>query len=309
MERASHGTVLVVPERASARWRDTELAIAGFLAMYREQTRKGHATELRLWRAWCAEHDLDMLDDVERAHIYMYARELEEIHERKKSTIAHKLSVLAGFYDYCADEELLPGKNPARKLRRPKIEYITTREHLDDGELRRFLAKAAESKHPRDVALCRLLACNGLRISEALNANVEDFAYEGHHRTLRITRKGGKIRRIPVSPFVSVAIDRYLDGRTAGPIFLGREGHRMDRHAASRIVKRICKQIGVGKSISPHCLRHSAITSLLNAGVPLRDVQHFADHSDPRTTSYYDHGRKSLDSNPTYILATFVAGG
>ena len=254
MHRADHGTALVVPDRVSRRWRDTELAIAGFLAMYGENTRKGHTIELRLWREWCYSHDLDILDDVQRTHIHMYAKELEEIRGLKKSTVAHKLSVIAGFYGFCVDEELLTGKNPAARLRRPKIEYITTREHLDDGELRRFLAKADESParwRARDVALCRLLACNGLRISEALGADVEDLAYEGHHRTIRITRKGGKIRRPPISPYVAFALDNYLDGRTTGPIFLARSGVRMDRHAASRIVKRVCRDAGITKSISP----------------------------------------------------------
>lgn len=182
MERASHGTALVVPERVSTRWRDTELAVNGFLAMYSEATRRGHKLEMKMWSDWCAAHGLDMLDDVERSHIHLYARELEEVHRRKLSTIAHKLSVIAGFYSFCIDEEILTRKNPAKKLRRPKIEYITTREHLDDSELRRFLAKADESParwRARDVALCRLLACNGLRISEALNADVQDLGYEG----------------------------------------------------------------------------------------------------------------------------------
>jgi site-specific recombinase XerD len=134
MERAQHGTALIIPEHAY-RWRDLQLATAGFLAMYSENTRRGHATELRLWIEWCLAHSLDPLDDVLRAHIHAYAKELEEVHGRKKSTVAHKLSVIAGFYEYCADEEILGRKNPATKLKRPKIEYITTREHLDDGEL------------------------------------------------------------------------------------------------------------------------------------------------------------------------------
>lgn len=308
MERAANGTALEVIDIASRRWGDIELATAGFLAMYQEGTRLGHAMELRLWRQWCSSYELNVFEDIERAHFHMYARELEERYGRKPSTIAHKLSVLASFYRYCHEEDFIP-KNPAARIRRPKIEYLTTREHLDDGELRAFMLTASESKNPRDAALCRLLACNALRISEALNADVEDFGYEGHHRVLRIVRKGGKVRRPPISPFVSVAIDRYLDGRTTGPIFLGKEGERMGRHAADRIVKRICRRAGITKNISPHCLRHSAITSLLNAGIPLRDVQHFADHTDPRVTSYYDHGRKSLDSNPTYVLATFIAAG
>lgn len=312
MEREPEHTTatLVVFDRASHRWQDTQVAIAGFLSTYRPATRKGHAGELRLFQQWCSQHHLNLLDDVQRAHIQLYARELEELHGRKLSTIAHKMSVIASFYEYCAEEDLLDRKNPAAKLRRPKLEYITTREHLDDQELRRFLAAAAEGRpkwRAAENALCRLLACNGLRISEALGTDVEDLSTEGHHRTLLITRKGGKIRRPPIAPFVSVAIDHYLDGRTTGPIFLAAGGQRMDRHAATRIVKRVVKRAGIDKNISPHCLRHSAITSLLNAGVPIRDVQAFADHVDPRTTSLYDHGRRSYDSHPTYVLSSFIA--
>jgi integrase/recombinase XerD len=310
MHRAVHSTAALVPDIVQTpNWDRNRRAKAGFLSGYEGTTRAGHARELEMFDTWCRTWGLDILDDVSREHIQMYAMELKEIRGRKKSTVAHKLSVLSVFYEYCAEEDLVP-RNPALRVKRPKLEYITTREHLDDAELRRFLAAASDAE-PRATALCRLLAINALRVSEALNADVEDLGHEGHHRTLRIVRKGGKIRRPPLSPFVSMAIDHYLsgEGRTAGPIFLGREGERMNRHAASRIVKRLCRQIGVTKAISPHSLRHSAITSLLNAGIPLRDVQLFADHSDPRTTSYYDHGRRSYDSHPTYALASFVGGG
>lgn len=309
MDRIPDRTAPLYPE-VVGRNEDLELrrAVASFLAGYRGLTRQGHERELTLWGRWCNQYSLHVLHDVQRAHIELYARELEDIRGRKRSTVAHKMSVLAGFYKYCCEEDIIP-KNPAANARRPKVEYITTRLHLDDGELRRFLATVTASGRLRDAAICKLLACNGLRISEALNANVEDLGYEGHHRTLRIMRKGGKERVIPLAPFVASAVHAYIGDRTSGPIFLGAEGGRMNRHAAARIVRRHCKKAGITKNISPHCLRHSAITTLLNTGMPLRDVQNFADHSDPRTTSYYDHGRKSLDSNPTYVLASFVSGG
>lgn len=309
MDRNPERTATLYPDVVT-RHDDPELrkAVAGFLAGYRGLTRQGHERELTMWARWCTQWNLHVLHDVTRPTIELYARELEEIRGRKRSTVAHKMSVLAGFYKYCAQEDFIP-KDPAANARRPKVEYITTRQHLDDGELRRFLAVVAASAKPRDNAICKLLTCNGLRISEALNANIEDLGYEGHHRTLKIVRKGGKERIIPLAPYVASAIATYIGERTSGPIFLGREGYRMNRHAAARIIARHCKKAGITKNISPHCLRHSAITALLNTGLPLRDVQNFADHSDPRTTSYYDHGRKSLDSNPTYVLASVVAGG
>ncbi len=86
--------------------------------------------------------------------------------------------------------------------------------------------------------LASLLALNGLRISEALGADIEDLDFERGHRTLKILRKGGKRVTIPLAARTSRALDLYLGERTTGPIFLGAKGDRMDRHAADRTVKR-----------------------------------------------------------------------
>jgi integrase/recombinase XerD len=77
---------------------------------------------------------------------------------------------------------------------------------------------------------------------------------------------------------------------------------------SSRIVRRTAKRAGIGKSISPHTLRHAFITAALDAGVPLRDVQEAASHGDPRTTMRYDRARVSLDRHATYIVAACLAG-
>ena len=125
---------------------------------------------------------------------------------------------------------------------------------------------------------------------------------------MRIVRKGGKHVTVPLAPRTARALDLYLGERASGPIFLGRDGGRMDRSAADRTVKRLARRAGISKRISPHSLRHSFITLALDAGVPLRDVQEAASHADPRTTMRYDRGRQSLDRHATYIVAAFVAG-
>jgi site-specific recombinase XerD len=96
--------------------------------------------------------------------------------------------------------------------------------------------------------------------------------------------------------------------RSEGPIFVTDTGQQMNRHQASRVVRRLARRAGIEKKISPHSLRHSFITAALDAGVPLRDVQEAASHADPRTTMRYDRARRSLDRHATYIVATFVAG-
>ena len=87
-------------------------------------------------------------------------------------------------------------------------------------------------------------------------------------------------------------------------MFLAADGRRLDRHGAGRIVRRA----GIGKTVTPHTLRHAFITAALDAGVPLRDVQEAASHADPRTTMRYDRARGSLDRHATYIVAAYVAG-
>jgi integrase/recombinase XerD len=148
--------------------------------------------------------------------------------------------------------------------------------------------------------LISLVAINGLPISDALGL-------ERGHRTLTVLRKGGKIVTIPLAPRTARAIDLAIAERLAGPISLRPDGQRMDRHCASRMVRRVARRAGVDKPIGPHTLRHAFITAL-DAGVPLRDVREAAPHADPRTTMRYDRARVSLDRHATYIVAAYLAG-
>ena len=104
------------------------------------------------------------------------------------------------------------------------------------------------------------------------------------------------------------AIDAAVGERTDGLLLARPDGARLDRHAAGRIVRRLAKKAGIDKPISPHSLRHTAITAALDAGCSLRDVQDYVRHADPRQTRRYDRTRGALDRNPTYIVATYIAG-
>jgi site-specific recombinase XerD len=98
--------------------------------------------------------------------------------------------------------------------------------------------------------------------------------------------------------------------RVRGPILLNRNGHRMDRHAATRRLRHLATTAGVRMPrMHPHMLRHTYVTTMLDAGVSLRDVQIAARHADPKTTMRYDRARKNLDRHPNYILAAYMASG
>jgi integrase len=178
---------------------------------------------------------------------------------------------------------------------------------LDRNELGALLV-AAGLGSPAEHALISLLALNGLRVSEATGADIEHLGLERGHRTLTITRKGGKVVTIPLAPRTARAIDLAIGERTGGPVSLAADGRRLDRHGAGRIVRKLARRARIGKSVTPHTLRHAFITAALNAGVPLGDVQEAASHADPRTTMRYDRARGSLDRHATYIVAAYVAG-
>lgn len=279
-------------------------AVTGFLAGYTGTTRVSYTTDLRLYTAWCLETGVRLLD-AKRAHLELFARQMET-DGRMRSTVARRLSTLGSFYRYCHIEGILD-RNPAANVRRPKVDYESRTLGLDRNELGGLLVQAGLGS-ARDHTLITLLAMNGLRIAEALGADISNLDVDRGHRTLRIVRKGGKHVTIPLAPRTGRALDLYIGERATGPVFLGANGQRMDRYAADRTVKRLARRAGITKRISPHSLRHSFITAALDAGVPLRDVQEAASHADPRTTMRYDRARQSLDRHATYIVAAFVAG-
>src|SRR5437764_11080567 len=155
-----------------------------------------------------------------------------------------------------------------------------------------------------------MLGLLGLRIFEAAGADIADLGDEPGHRVRRVCGKGGKVVLIPLPPPVGRAIDRAVAGPASGPILCNSRGARMDRHAATRRLRRLAEQAGVPISRPhPHMLRHTFVTTMLDAGVDLRDVQIAARHADPRTTLRYDRARNNLDRHPNYALAAYMASG
>jgi integrase/recombinase XerD len=204
-------------------------------------------------------------------------------------------------------QEDLLDHSPAAHVRRPRLDYESHATGLDRNELGALLV-AAGLGPPGEHALISLLALNGLRVSEATGTNIENMGVERGHRTLVITRKGGKVVTIPLAPRTARAIDLAVGERVDGPIFCGQDGQRLDRRGAARVVRRVARRAEITKPVGPHTLRHAFITAALDAGVPLRDVQEAASHADPRTTMRYDRARGSLDRHATYIVAAYLAG-
>src|ERR1019366_10811281 len=176
---------------------------------------------------------------------------------------------ISGFYRYAVEEELVP-TSPAVHVRRPRLDYESHAIGLDRNEVGSLLV-AAGLGPAAEHALVSLLALNGLRVSEALGADIEALGLERGHRTLTILRKGGKTVTIPLAPRTARAVDLAIGERDIGPIFITGDGRRLHRHGASRIVRRVARRADIAKPIGPPTVRHAFITAALDAGVPLRD--------------------------------------
>jgi integrase/recombinase XerC len=143
----------------------------------------------------------------------------------------------------------------------------------------------------RDIALAELLYGSGLRISEALGLDLDDVREEG--RVVRVMGKGSKERIAPLSDTSVDALDAWqrVRGAYAGngqrAIFVGARGGRLNRREAQRIIERLCRKAGLATAVSPHALRHSFATHLLDAGADLRSVQELLGHSRLTTTQRY----------------------
>jgi integrase/recombinase XerD len=212
---------------------------AAFLAGYGSATREAYGRDLRCWGRWLAGLGVGVLD-AHRVHVDAFARDAE-VAGVAPATIARRLSTLSGFYAYALDEGLI-ARSPVARVRRPKVADESPRLGLDRDQMRSLL-DVAEADGSRSAALVALLALNGLRISEALAADVDDLGAERGHRTLRLVRKGGKVAVAPLAPRTAAAVDSVVGDRARGPIFTTRSGRRLDRQAAWKLVRRLARSL------------------------------------------------------------------
>jgi integrase/recombinase XerD len=284
------------------------LAVAAYLARFKGSSREHTESDLRCYLSWCAEQGLDPLI-TQRPHLELYIRFMQEIRRFKPSTVSRRFSVVAGFYRTCVIDGILQ-HSPAEHVRRPAVPAESPTLGFTHLQFEALLTASRQSADPSDFALVAMLGLLGLRIFEATSADIGDLGEEHGHRVLRVCGKGTKVVLVPLPPAVGRAIDRATSDRVRGPILLNRRGTRMDRHAATRRLHRLAETAGIQVTRAhPHMLRHTFVTTMLDPGVDLRDVQIAARHADPRTTMRYDRARQNLDRHPNYILAAFMASG
>lgn len=277
------------------------LLAAWLLSLTSENTRHAYRRDLSHFVAFCTEHRIDLLA-ARRPHVDAYARQLDA-DGLAASTIARRISTLSNFYRYAESVDVIE-KNPVALVKRPKVSDHSATFGPDKAQVAAMLDAAAKAGK-RDLALISLLVTNGLRVSEAIALDAEHMNTDRGHRVLKVKGKGRRIDTIAIPPRTAAAIDEL--GIETGPLFTDGKGDRLNRHQVTRIVKRLARAAGIEGKVSPHSLRHSAVTIALDADVPLHIVQDMARHADPRTTRRYDQGRGQLDNHASYAIAGALA--
>src|SRR5437660_5162197 len=166
------------------------------------------------------------------------------------STASRRFSFTAGFYRTCVIDGVLD-HSPAEYVRRPAVPAESPTLGFTHLQFEALLTAARQSAGPYDFALVAMLGLLGLRIFEATGADISDLGEEHGHRVLRVCGKGGKVVLVPLPPAVGRAIDRAVDHRGFGPVLLSSHGTRMDRHAATRRLRRLAETAGV-RIARPH---------------------------------------------------------
>ncbi|MBN2584545.1 MAG: tyrosine recombinase XerC [Planctomycetes bacterium] len=248
-----------------------------------------------------AEHPVDatrLTDALKSIDVLTLRRYLAELHaqEYSRATIARKLATLRSFYKYLVRVGELD-ESPVRVIRTPKQERRLPK-FLDPDEIERLLdaPKGNDLLTVRDKAILETLYSTGMRVSEACQLNLDDLDVLGE--VVRVRGKGKKERLAPLGSYALNAIQRYLRARetdaNAGsfdhkPLFLNRHGKRLSQRSVRRKLSKYLAEAGLDPNVSPHTLRHSFATHMLNRGADLRAVQELLGHRSLSTTQIYTH--------------------
>jgi integrase/recombinase XerD len=214
-------------------------------------------------------------------------------------SIARHITALRGFFGYLIEENELPA-DPTELLTAPKI-ASTLPKHLDSQRVDALLAAPATDSASglRDRAMLDLLYAAGLRVGELISLRVSDVDAEGG--TVRVLGKGNKQRLVPIGKGAIHSIEYYcstarptiLKGRISPYLFITARGTRMTRQGFWKLLRNHGKAAGIFSQLSPHVLRHTFATHLLEGGADLRSLQAMLGHADIETTQLYTHVLRS----------------
>ena len=262
-------------------------------------TLKAYASDMDIFLAFMQEHQGDTLsfDTLKNLKARDFRAWLAFLSQKDaaKTSIARAMSVVRNFFAYLDAEDLV--HNPILKsMKSPKLPFSIPKA-LSQDQMQQFLDASSHGTDwvsLRDRALFMLLYGAGLRISEALSLNCAQVETGD---TLVIHGKGNKERLVPLLPVVHASIQNYLSVLPKSrekdtPLFLGKKGGRLHMSVAEKQVRDLRRELNLPETVTPHALRHSFATHLLEGNGDLRTIQELLGHASLSTTQRYTHANR-----------------
>jgi integrase/recombinase XerC len=260
---------------------------------YSPHTCSNYRRDLKLFQTWLGERAIDAWERVAFTDVSGFAAQRHR-QGRKSRTIARELSSIRSFFQYLIHNGVV-GKNPALEVSAPKSDKPLPKtcdaESLD--QLLR-LSDASDDLLLRDAAIFELIYSSGLRLAELVGIDLDDIDLV--EQTLVVTGKGNKTRYLPIGGKAVAALQRWLklrprycrDARQKA-LFLSKQGKRISARNVQSRLKNLIQHQALGQPLSPHVLRHSFATHLLESSSDLRAVQELLGHANIATTQVYTH--------------------
>lgn len=255
-----------------------------------EETIKNYKYDLKQFNSYIKENNITDINKIKTKDIENYLKHLKNLNSK---TISRKITSINNFFIFLLKEKRID-HNPCEFIDRPKLNK-TLPDTLSEKEVESLLNIPLNTIYDyRNKAMLEILYGCGLRISELVNLTTRDVDFE--NAIIRCIGKGSKERITPINDYVIYYLKEYLERRpllikkeTTDYLFLNNHGKKMTRQGFFKNLQKILKEKGITKYVSPHTLRHSFATHLLNGGADLRSVQILLGHSDISTTKIYTH--------------------
>ncbi|WP_428845467.1 site-specific tyrosine recombinase XerD [Azotosporobacter soli] len=263
-----------------------------------QNTLESYGRDLQQFHVYLKNSNLELLRDSSRNIILNYLNTLQA-KGRAVSTISRNLAAIKSFYQYLVRQRYLE-KDPAANLESPKLEKKLPK-ILTVGEVEELL-KQPNNFMPggiRDKAMLELLYATGIRVSELISLNSADINLDMGY--IKCYGRGSKERVVPLGSIAAKCVQEYITKgrpklvRTYDELalFVNHHGNRLTRQGFWKIIKKYAQEANITKDITPHTLRHSFATHLLENGADLRSVQEMLGHADISTTQIYTHVTKN----------------
>jgi integrase/recombinase XerC len=240
------------------------------------------------------EHSETLLLNASAEDVRNYLQFMRE-HDYSKATMARKLATLRSFFKFC-NRRGMTTNNPMISIRTPKQEKRLPK-FMTEDQITKLLQtpKDMDLLGARDKSMLECMYSTGIRVSELVGLNMDDVDFSGN--VIRVRGKGKKERLAPMGQTAMAAIQKYLamrggvvkDALPVGALFVNKHGQRLSTRSVRRKLDKYLIEAGLDPDISPHTLRHSFATHMLNHGADLRAVQELLGHQSLSTTQIYTH--------------------